>query len=142
MIQNVIVFVVSYDVWFYFSHLILHKKGVYKTIHYIHHSSDPKTLTYRDTHLAHSLESPFQCVGILIPVLFMKFHLPAFLFSLFIITLRGMLRHDTNSIWLIGNHHILHHKYQRYNFGEYWLDYLFGTTYPNQNEYKRGLIYM
>ena len=53
-----------------------------------------------------------------------------------------MLRHDKRFIWLIGNHHILHHKYPRYNFGEYWLDKLFRTNYPNKNEYEYGLIYM
>jgi sterol desaturase/sphingolipid hydroxylase (fatty acid hydroxylase superfamily) len=53
-----------------------------------------------------------------------------------------MLRHDHRFIWLIGNHHILHHKYNHYNFGEYWLDSLFKTNYPNKTEYVYGLIYM
>ncbi len=53
-----------------------------------------------------------------------------------------MLRHDKRFVWLIGNHHLLHHKYPRYNFGEYWLDKLFKTNYPNINEYEYGMIYM
>jgi sterol desaturase/sphingolipid hydroxylase (fatty acid hydroxylase superfamily) len=52
-----------------------------------------------------------------------------------------MMRHDDRLIWLIGNHHLLHHKYPLYNFGEYWLDSLMGTEYPNKYEYKYGLLY-
>jgi sterol desaturase/sphingolipid hydroxylase (fatty acid hydroxylase superfamily) len=52
-----------------------------------------------------------------------------------------MLRHDNRFSWLIGNHHLLHHKYVKYNFGEYWIDCLCGTNYPNQNEYIYGKIY-
>ena len=53
-----------------------------------------------------------------------------------------MMRHDTRFVWLIGNHHILHHQYTNYNFGEYWLDKLGGTCYPNKDEYIIGLIYL
>lgn len=53
-----------------------------------------------------------------------------------------MLRHDHRFVWLIGNYHILHHKHNHYNFGEYWLDCLFKTNYPNKKEYVYGLIYM
>jgi hypothetical protein len=65
-----------------------------------------------------------------------------FLNSLIIVNIRGMLRHDVRYIWLIGNHHILHHKYPQYNFGEYWLDTLFDTRCPIVSEYKKGLIYL
>jgi sterol desaturase/sphingolipid hydroxylase (fatty acid hydroxylase superfamily) len=78
----------------------------------------------------------------LFPLLFMKFHAPTMIYSLIIVNIRGMLRHDTRYTWLIGNHHILHHKYPQYNFGEYWLDKLGGTMYPNDSEYKMGLIYI
>ena len=53
-----------------------------------------------------------------------------------------MMRHDERCIWLIGNHHLLHHKYSQYNFGEYWLDALCGTKYPNHAEYKHGFLYL
>jgi sterol desaturase/sphingolipid hydroxylase (fatty acid hydroxylase superfamily) len=52
------------------------------------------------------------------------------------------MRHDERCIWLIGNHHILHHKYPQYNYGEYWLDKLFKTNYPKEDEYIKGLIYL
>jgi sterol desaturase/sphingolipid hydroxylase (fatty acid hydroxylase superfamily) len=52
-----------------------------------------------------------------------------------------MMRHDDRFSWLIGNHHILHHKYPKYNFGEYWIDKMFGTLYPNKSEYIYGELY-
>ena len=141
MLLHIIFYILSYDIWFYISHVILHNK-LYKTIHKIHHIIDYKTMIYSDTYVGHFLETPFQGIGIIFPLLFIKLNLYMFLCSLLIINTRGMLRHDVNFVWLIGNHHILHHKYPQYNFGEYWLDKICGTIYPNQNEYKKGIIYM
>ena len=92
--------------------------------------------------MGHFIEGPFQGMGVLFPFIFIKFNLYIFLYSLIVINIRGMLRHDNRFIWLIGNHHILHHKYPQYNFGEYWLDKLFGTNCPHRNEYVYGLIYI
>ena len=61
---------------------------------------------------------------------------------LLILNVRGMMRHDDRFTWLIGNHHLLHHKYPQYNYGEYWLDWLGGTLYPLREEAKQGLIYI
>ena len=38
------------------------------------------------------------------------------------------MRHDNRYVWIVGNHHILHHKYADCNYGEYWLDYIFATN--------------
>jgi sterol desaturase/sphingolipid hydroxylase (fatty acid hydroxylase superfamily) len=51
------------------------------------------------------------------------------------------MRHDNRFSWITGNHHLLHHKYINYNFGEYWIDRLFGTAYPNKSEYIFGVLY-
>lgn len=134
----VICFIYCYDVWFYISHVILHKY-LYK-IHKIHHSADYKTITYKDTYVAHYFESPFQCLGFLVPLIYID-QKPIHIFcSAFLIILRGLLRHDHRFVWLIGNHHILHHKYHNYNFGEYWLDRGFGTHYPHKEECIYGYI--
>ena len=93
-------------------------------------------IQFKDTYVGHFIEGPFQGIGVFFPLLFIEFNIYAFLYSLFIINIRGMLRHDNRFIWLIGNHHILHHKHPKYNFGEYWLDKLFQTNYPNINEYE------
>ena len=137
---GVIVYILTYDVWFYLSHIILHKH-FYK-IHRIHHGIEHNRMLYTDTYTAHYIESPFQGLGYLLPLLFVPFNLFDMLLSLGIINLRGMLRHDHRFIWLIGNHHILHHKHPTYNFGEYWIDRLLGTSYPNTLEYEYGMLYI
>ena len=138
---HIFFFVVSYDIWFYLSHIILHNKNFYKLIHKKHHSIDYNIINFKDAYVGHFIEGPFQGMGTLFPLIFIKFNLYLFLYSLIIINIRGMLRHDNRFIWLIGNHHILHHKYPEYNFGEYWLDKLFGTICPYRNEYVFGLVY-
>jgi sterol desaturase/sphingolipid hydroxylase (fatty acid hydroxylase superfamily) len=98
-------------------------------------------MTYSDAYVGHYLESAIQGLGLLIPLLWFTIDW-TFMVALLLVNIRGMMRHDIRCIWLIGNHHILHHKYPRYNFGEYWLDYLGGTQCPHINEYKTGLIYL
>ena len=138
----IISIILCYDIWFYLSHILLHKKVFYKLIHREHHMVDYNTINYKDTYVGHFIEGPFQGLGVLIPFLFIELNLYYLMWGLILINIRGMLRHDKRFIWLIGNHHILHHKYPQYNFGEYWLDNLFGTCCPNLNEYKFGLIYI
>ena len=142
MFNSIIFFILSYDIWFYISHIILHNIYFYKNIHRFHHSINYETIDYKDTYRGHFFEGPFQGIGFLFPLFFIDLNLYAIFISLLLINTRGMLRHDKRFIWLIGNHHILHHKYPRYNFGEYWLDKLFRTNYPNINEYEYGMIYM
>jgi hypothetical protein len=54
---------------------------------------------------------------------------------------RGAMRHDHRFTPWIGNHHILHHKYPRFNFGEFWIDACFGTQCPYVDDYEYGLFY-
>jgi Delta7-sterol 5-desaturase len=136
-----IFYIFSYDIWFYISHVILHYSYFYKNIHKKHHNIDCKTMQYKDTYTSNWIESPLQGLGLFIPLLCVPFNPYIFLCALLFVNIRGMIRHDRRFVWLIGNHHILHHKYPQYNFGEYWLDTLCGTKYPNKNEYVIGIIY-
>jgi lathosterol oxidase len=140
MIYDIIIYTIAYDIWFYISHILLHKNNLFKFIHKEHHKTNYKTMIYSDTYVAHILESPFQFVGIFIPIFLMKFHIYNFLYSILFLNIRGMLRHDNRFTWLVGNHHILHHTYPQYNYGEYWLDYIFDTNYKNKDECIKGLI--
>ena len=138
-IIKIIFSIFCYDIWFYISHLILHHEYVYK-YHKTHHKKiNP---AFIDTYTGHFLEGPFQSIGLMLCFIFIKFVIIERIIILILINLRGMLRHDERGIYLIGNHHLLHHKYPNYNFGEFWLDYLFGTKYPNNDEYERGIIYL
>jgi len=129
-------FVFCYDVWFYFSNVLIHKFMVEyhkeRPIHYY---------TYKYEYYFHLLV--IKSLGLLIP--FMKLRTSAiwvpinFVSAVGYVTIRGKLRQNNQFVWLVGNHHLLHHKYPHYNFGEIWLDELFDTDYPNKNEYIYGL---
>jgi lathosterol oxidase len=139
---HIFVFILSYDVWFYLSHIILHNKTVYKIVHKEHHGTNYNTICFKDAYVGHYIEGPFQGMGILFPLFFVKFNLYLLVYSILLVNIRGMLRHDHRFIWLIGNHHLLHHKYPQYNYGEYWLDKLLGTNCPKESEYVFGMIYI
>lgn len=124
---NTIFCIISYDVWFYLSHILLHTKYFYKHVHRYHHEINYKTAIFTDAYVGHIIEGPFQGMGMLFPFLFIEFNIYVFLYSLIIINIRGMLRHDHRFIWLIGDHHLLHHKNPQYNYGDYWIDKLFQT---------------
>lgn len=131
--------VICYDIWFYISHVLLHNQRFY-VYHGEHHTKpDP---TFLDTYVGHAVEGPFQGVGMFAPFLLFSYSWLDVLLILFILNARGMMRHDKRCVWLIGNHHLLHHLHPRYNFGEYWIDSLMGTKYPVATEYRRGLLYM
>jgi len=132
--------IICYDVWFYLSHLILHSPNVY-FIHKLHHLKQHDQLTWQDTNVSHLIEHIVQPVGIFVPCFFPGFSLKSLLIAYVFIAVRGLMRHDNRCVWLIGNHHILHHKYRNYNYGEYWIDTLCGTKCPYENEYVYGIIY-
>jgi lathosterol oxidase len=147
----IVMIVLGYDVWFYTSHLILHMPWFYKNIHKEHHSLIPKKMTFTDAYVGHWSEGVFQGLGVLLP--FAVFNYNFFeptqtlstIVALLLINLRGMARHDDRSTWLIGNHHLLHHVHPNANYGEYWLDRLFGTMLTeskHKEEYVKGVIYM
>lgn len=121
---NIFVSILFYDIWFYISHLLLHTKFLYK-YHKKHHTKIvPK---FMDTYVGHILESPFQGIGMFFPYLLLKYNIFDFLITIIFLNIRGMMRHDERCIFLIGNHHLLHHKYPNYNYGEYWIDYICKT---------------
>jgi sterol desaturase/sphingolipid hydroxylase (fatty acid hydroxylase superfamily) len=133
--------VLCYDVWFYATHVVLHNKDFY-VIHKLHHEKPHDELTYADTNVGHSIDNLFESLGFLIPFFIVDSSLVAFLSASIFIGIRGHMRHDNRCSWLVGNHHLLHHKYRRYNYGEYWIDTLCGTKYPGEDEYIYGCIYL
>ena len=122
---------VCYDLWFYFTHICLHNIKLYK-YHKFHHLTMYADLTGNDAFAGHIIEYPIQTAGIFIPNIFVEFNFQAVLFIYILVTIRTYLHHDHRFTWLLGNHHLLHHKHPKYNFGEYWVDSIFGTLYITQ----------
>jgi lathosterol oxidase len=137
---QIISHILSYDIWYYLSHILLHNKNIYY-IHKIHHITLYENLTYFDANKGHILEHIIPSLGIFIPFFIYEFYFINFLISYIIISIRTLIRHDHRFSWIIGNHHLLHHKYPKYNFGEFWIDYMFNTIYYNNDEYIYGIIY-
>ena len=135
----VILSIITYDIWFYISHVILHHRALYK-YHKVHH--EKQIPQFLDTYVGHWIESPFQGLGLFIPMLFFAYSARDFFAATIILNIRGMMRHDERAVYLIGNHHLLHHLHPAYNFGEYWLDSLGGTLYHKKEEYTAGILYL
>jgi len=76
---------------------------------------------FLDTYEGHWSESVVQSGGTFVPMFFLTYSLYDIAFILLFLNARGMMRHDDRFTWLLGNHHLLHHLYPNYNFGEYWL---------------------
>jgi len=118
--------IMSYDIWFYSIHRMFHHKNLY-LYHKKHHI---KTYpTWKDTFYADKLENTIMGLGSLLPALFLNnYYLEAMLAST-ICLVRGVLHHDQRFIFLVGEHHIIHHNRFNCNYGEKWIDLLFGTYY-------------
>jgi lathosterol oxidase len=138
MIQ-ILLHILGYDIWFYISHRLLHTQLLWK-YHEIHHRI--RFPRFPDTYTGHWLEGPFQSIGFALPLAFMECTWISFFIALLLVNIRGMARHDDRTIWLIGNHHLLHHQYFNYNYGEYWIDRLCGTLIRDRHKTRPGLIYV
>lgn len=123
------IYLISYDVWYYFFHQLLHTRYFY-FIHKIHHKNiHPK---YNDYYTIHFLEFPMQNMGLLLAMYFYKLQMLQLIYAILFINIRGLMEHDERMVFLVGNRHLLHHRIPKYNYGAYWLDYAFGTLYEGR----------
>ena len=122
--------ILCYDIWFYISHRLLHRRTLWP-YHRLHHTAIYPT--FLDTYRGHWVESALQSLGTFVPMLVLPYTFLDIVLVLTFLNIRGMLRHDYRWAWFIGNHHLLHHEFPQYNYGEYWLDYCCGTLYQDNN---------
>jgi lathosterol oxidase len=131
--------ILCYDVWFYVTHRLLHTKQLW-WIHRKHH--EKRVPTYADVFYGHWLETAIQDIGAIFPWPFVSTTLGTVLLANALVGLRGLLRHDARSNRWIGNHHMLHHESFTVNYGEYWIDRLFGTHCKQPERIVPGLVYL
>jgi len=122
------IYIVSHDVWYYIFHRLLHTKYFYY-IHKKHHKKIHNQLTYLDAYVGEIIEFPLETMGICGPLLIQENTHYIFFCALLFIFIRNLMQHDERFIWLVGNHHLIHHKLPNYNYGEYWIDKMCGTNY-------------
>ena len=124
--KPLLLYVLYYDIFFYFTHKLLHTRLLY-SIHKIHHAKHIPN--YYDFYTVHIIEVPLTSIGLFIAIYLHKLYIYQLLMSILFINVRGLMCHDYTCVNYIGDHHLLHHKYYKCNYGEYWLDYIFGTLY-------------
>lgn len=118
--------VLGYDLWFYVSHRALHTRPFW-WIHAQHHER-VSGLRWPDAYHGHWLETATQLLGFFLPAAFGLWDWRVAALTAALINARGLVRHDERMTWLIGDHHIQHHRRPKWNFGEAWLDAVFGTS--------------
>jgi lathosterol oxidase len=124
--KEFILYILYYDFFYYFLHRLLHTRLFYK-IHKIHHLKIKPS--FSDYYNVHILEIPLTSLGLFLALYLHKIYIYQLIYSIIFINVRGMLEHDDRFIILVGDHHIKHHLLFTCNYGEYWLDYIFGTLY-------------
>jgi lathosterol oxidase len=124
--KEFLLYILYYDFFYYFSHRLLHTKLLYP-IHKFHHIKIQPN--FYDYYTIHVLEIPLTSIGLFLSIYLYKIHIYQLLCSIIFINIRGMLEHDNTFICFVGNHHLIHHKYFKCNYGEYWLDYFFLTLH-------------
>lgn len=128
----------GYDIWFYLSHIILHHPAFYVWHKQHHRNITPYFLDALDGSIQ---ETVGQGLGFFVPYIFYETHIYQLTAAATFIFIRGLMRHEPRCIFLIGNHHLIHHESFNYNYGEPWLDWIAGTGHPNMKKRQYGLIY-
>lgn len=120
-----IVYLLYYDFFYYFMHRLLHTRYFY-SIHKIHHRKPNPD--YMDFYNVHLIEVPLTSVGLFIAMYLHEIYTYQMISCILFINARGVMSHDTRCVFLVGDRHLDHHKYIYCNYGEYWMDYIFGTA--------------
>jgi len=122
----VIIAVMSYDIWFYFFHRLLHQPFLY-AYHKKHHGNVHPT--WADTFTADRLENSVSGIGVFAPYLYTQDCMQEVFIAFVLCMARGVMHHDIRFAGITGTHHLIHHQKFKHNYGEPWIDYLMGTTY-------------
>jgi sterol desaturase/sphingolipid hydroxylase (fatty acid hydroxylase superfamily) len=127
---SLILFLFLHETYYYWLHRWMHRPGVFRWVHKIHH----------DSHIAspftafsfHPLEGLLQAVFLPALLLILPVHYGVILILLTLMTFSSVINHLGIELyprqsatflgrWVIGaTHHSLHHKWYRYNFGLYF----------------------
>ncbi|BCH35661.1 sterol desaturase [Mesorhizobium sp. L-8-10] len=142
-LANLMVLILAHDAWFYWTHKVMHRAGLFRWFHRLHHRSHiPSPWT---SYAFDASEAVVNAIYLPLALLLM----PTSLLAAFLFTAHMMLRNAIGHCgyevfparqdgrplvdWLTTvTHHDLHHARPRYNFGLYftWWDRLMGTEDP------------
>lgn len=122
-----IIYAFVHEIYFYFTHVWMHKPRVFRRIHHIHHLSNPTSPW------ASFSFHPYECVihALFLPlmVLVIPIHPVVLISYLTFMTITAIFNHlgfeilpykFLNQHFISGTHHGLHHKYYNGNYGLYF----------------------
>lgn len=135
-----------HDVYFYFTHRLLHFGPIFRTVHFVHHKSNDTNAW--SAFSFHPVEGVIH-VGIVPLIAFLlpmtETTLALFFVYMVIMTVYGHSGYELRAhrLWIFrffntSYHHYLHHRFVDCNYGIYlniW-DFMFGT---NHKDYARSL---
>ncbi len=137
---SVLAYLILHDAWFYWTHRWMHRPGLFRLAHAVHHASRPPTAWAAMSF--HPLEALTGAVVIPALVFLVPIHAGALLTVLMVMTIMGVTNHMGWELfpdrlvrgkaggWLItASHHQRHHREYRCNYGLYFRfwDRLCGT---------------
>jgi lathosterol oxidase len=125
-----------HEVYFYFTHVWMHRPAVYRRVHAVHHYSR-KTTPWASFSF-HPLEAVIQAAFLPLATLVIPLHPLAIVTYLTMMTLSAISNHlgvelisakGVTSWFISGEHHALHHERFDCNYGLYYrfMDQVFGT---------------
>jgi sterol desaturase/sphingolipid hydroxylase (fatty acid hydroxylase superfamily) len=120
-----------HETYYYWLHRWMHKPGIFKVLHKIHHNSN--TTSAWTAFSFHPLEGLLQAIILLLTIMVLPMHVYVLLCQLTLMTFSSVINHleietypanfhrHVIGKWLIGaTHHSLHHKQFKYNYGLYF----------------------
>jgi sterol desaturase/sphingolipid hydroxylase (fatty acid hydroxylase superfamily) len=150
---SLVILIVAHDTWFYWTHRLMHLRGMFRWSHRTHHQSIAPT-----PWAAYSFapaEAVVQAVFLPLILLVLPLHPTVIFVFLVHMIVRNVLGHAgvefMPSRWLAGwwgrwltttLHHDMHHAHGRSNYGLYfrWWDRLCGTEHPDYAERLRLFV--
>jgi len=135
-----LIYLFLHDTWFYWTHRLMHRPKLFRTMHAVHHASRPPTAWAAMSF--HPWEALTGAVVIPLLVFFVPIHIAMLGLVLLVMTVMGVtnhmgwelfpqrLVHSALGGWLItASHHQRHHEEYRCNYGLYFRfwDRLCGT---------------
>ena len=141
---SVVLMLVLHDTYFYWTHRLLHRKGIFKYIHKVHHlSTDPSPWA---AYAFHPVEAAIQVA--ILPII--AFAIPAHPAAIFIFITynlgnnvlghlgyelfpKGFIDYPVFKWHTTSTHHNMHHEKFNCNYSLYfrWWDLLTNTTHPD-----------
>ncbi len=144
---SIVFAIIIHDIYFYFTHRLMHHPAIFKAFHLVHHkSTNPSPWA---AFAFHPLEAVVEA-GILPVLVFVmpvnRYAILIFFLISTVINVYGHLGYEIYPAWLIRSKagkwlntsvsHNMHHKYFKGNYGFYtriW-DELFGTMNPDYHQ--------